>query len=159
MSYLIPVQDMSVDGTVSGPTGSAPDIMDHVVLVDAVTDGAYFTLLVPNDWASGVMQYQLLWLPASTDAAAHTVRWSMNVLALPAGTDPTGAGTTTAWTGSSAARTVNQMVYEPAQTLLTPAAVDVLVRADIRRLGGDAADTYVGNVKLVGVIISYTANT
>lgn len=146
------------DGGTNTSPGTNPDVIGALSLADGLTQGFYFHIGVPSDWSSGAITYKIYWVPGSTDAVAHTVRWSTDVLEVAAATDVTSAGTTSVFTGSSAARTINQMVIETSQTLLTPTAVNNLIRADIRRVGADAADTYVGAVIALGVLLTYTAN-
>ena len=139
--------------------GTAPDSQVTTLLPDAASTGNMWEIEVPWDWSTGAITYVLYWSPGSTDAVAHTIAWSTDVLELIPGsaTDVTAAGTTTAWTGGSAARTANLIYVEASQTLLTPTAAGNLIRATFRRIGGDAADTYVGVVRLHGVLLSYTA--
>lgn len=147
-----------LDTGTSTPIGTAPDILGAVALADAATQGFHFTIATPNDWSSGAITYTIYWSPGSTDAVAHTIRWSTDVLKHVTGTTlVNAAGTTTAFTGTSLARTVNVLYAELAQTLYTPTTAGELGRVDIRRVGADAADTYVGVVRVHGVLLSYTA--
>jgi hypothetical protein len=139
--------------------GAAPDLTEVVAYADAATQGAIWNFMVPADWASGVITIQPVWSPGATDGVAHTVRWSYIAKAVAAGSTVTAAGTTTTWTGASAARTVGVVVYDTAtSTGITPAAAGDAFRIMVRRIGADAADTYVGVVNLIGLIVSYTAN-
>jgi hypothetical protein len=81
----------------------------------------------------------------------------MSVKAIGAGSDITAAGTTVAFTGSSAARTASVIVVESAQQLLASVSSGDIIRLNIRRIGADAADTYVGNVNILGWFYDYTA--
>lgn len=139
--------------------GASPDLTAVVALADGSTTGAYWAFQVPADWASGVITLQPVWSPGSTDATPHTVRWSIVAKTVAAGTTVTAAGTTVTFTGASAARTVGVVVYDTAtSTTLTPAAAGDLFRFTLRRIGADAADSYVGTVNLLGVIVSYVAS-
>lgn len=139
--------------------GASPNLTGATAYADAATQGSFYTFQVPDDWASGVITLQPVWSPGATDAVAHTVRWSMTCQTVAAGVTVTAAGTTVAFTGASAARTVGVVVYDTAtSTTLTPAAAGDLFRFELQRIGADAADTYVGVVNLLGVIVSYTAN-
>jgi hypothetical protein len=139
--------------------GAAPDLTGVVAYADAATQGAIWNFMVPSDWASGAITIQPVWSPGATDGVAHTVRWSYIAKAIAAGSTVTAAGTTTTWTGASAARTVGVVVYDTAtSTTITPAAAGDAFRIMVRRIGADAADTYVGVVNLIGLIVSYTAN-
>jgi hypothetical protein len=119
----------------------------------------FWHFTVPKDWDSGALTIQPIWVPGSTDATPHTVRWQYDTKELAAAADVTAAGTTVTWTGVSAARTVNQIVYDTAtSTTVTPTAIDNAIRFAVTRLGSDGADTYVGVVNLAGVLVTYTAN-
>lgn len=140
--------------------GTYPNILRVTTLADAInTNGMFWHFTVPDDWASGSLTIRPIWVPGSTDAVAHTVRWQFDAKALAASVDVTAAGTTVTWTGDSAARTANQIVYDtPTDTTVTPSAAGEVFRFAITRLGSDGADTYVGVVNLAGVLVSYTAN-
>jgi hypothetical protein len=145
----------TADGGTLTTVGSAPNAVRTISLADAATQGIWWEFSVPWWWSSLALLVQPLWLPGSTDASAHTVRWSFMAKSTAAGSDPTAAGTTQTWTGASAARTANVLVKEAAtSTAVTPSAVGDLFQINVRRLGADAADTYVGAVRLVGVIVS-----
>lgn len=145
------------DGGTNSSVGTAPNLIQRDTLTDGATQGFFLTTMTPRDWSTGVIQYTILWSPNSTDASAHSVAWSTDVLEVPAGTDVTATGTTSTFTGTAAARTQNVLVVESTQTLLTPSAANTLLRVDIRRVGGDVADTYVGNISVVGIRFDYTA--
>lgn len=157
---FLPAADAKLDSATAANVGASPDLTGVVAYADAATQGAIWSFMVPSDWVSGVITLQPVWSPGSTDGTSHTVRWSMTAKTAAAGTTVTSAGTTTAFTGSSAARTVGVLVYDTAtSTTLTPAAAGDLFRFTLQRIGADANDTYVGVVNLLGVIVSYTANT
>jgi hypothetical protein len=139
--------------------GTYPNILRVTTLADAVsTNGMFWHFTTPDDWSS-VLSVQPIWVPGSTDGVAHTVRWQFDAKELTAGTDVTAAGTTTAWTGASATRTANQIVFDTATAIgITPSGPNVPQRFAITRLGADGADTYVGVVNLAGLLITYTAN-
>jgi hypothetical protein len=148
-----------LDSATAANVGASPDLTGVVAYADAATSGALWTFEVPDDWDSGVITLQPVWSPGSSDGTAHTVRWSIVAKAVAAGSTVTAAGTTVTFTGSSAARTAGVVVYDTAtSTTLTPAAAGDLFRFTLRRVGADGADTYVGVVNLLGVIVSYTAN-
>lgn len=151
-----PLQAESDSGT-GNTSGTFPDAMRLLTLADGATQGSPWKFLVPSDWASGALTCYIYWFPVATDATPHTVRWSWNYKELAAGGDVTAAGTTTTQTGSSAARTAQLLVIETAQAILTPSAVNTLIRLDLQRIGADAADTYVGNVRVAGLRVDYTA--
>jgi hypothetical protein len=144
-------------GTNSAP-GTAPDIIPAIDLADAATQGTAAAFAIPPDAVPG---QPLLaaphWIASANDGTPHTVRWSADCLILVAGSSATAAGTTVAYTGDSAARSINAVYMEtPVQWLAAVNPSDV-IRADLRRVGADAADTFVGTVRLTGVMFSYTA--
>jgi hypothetical protein len=148
-----------IDTATLATLGATPDITPVIAYADAATQGAMWTFLTPSDWASGALSIQPVWSPGATDAVAHTVRWAYITKLAGAGTTITAAGTTVTWTGASAARTVGVVVYDTiTSTTITPAAAGDVIRLTVRRVGADAADTYVGVVNLVGLIVTYTAN-
>lgn len=151
--------DGFTDSSTLANIGSTPDLTRVLALANAATQGAFWAFAVPDDWASGAITVQPVWSPGSTDATPHTVRWTYVAKAIAAGSTVTAAGTTVAWTGSSAARTAGVVVYDTAtSTTLTPAAAGDLFRINVQRIGADGADTYVGVVNLIGILVSYTAN-
>ena len=155
---LVP-ETAGLDGATLIAVGASPNLTRAINYADAATSGAYWWWYVPLDWASGVINIRPLWTPAATDGTAHTVRWSVTAKEITTGTDVTAAGTTTAFTGTSAARTVNIAVTENLQsTGITPSGTGVRLKIELQRIGADAADTYVGAVRLYGLVVSYTAN-
>jgi len=150
--------EANLDSATFANVGASPDLTRVVAYADGSTQGAFWSFVVPDDWDSGVITLQPVWSPGSTDGTAHTVRWSIVAKTVAAGTTVTAAGTTVTFTGSSAARTVGVVVYDTAtSTTLTPAAAGDVFRFTLRRIGADGADTYVGVVNLLGVIVSYVA--
>lgn len=150
---------ITLDGTSTASTGgTAPDAYTMYNLPDAATSGSYGEFLMPTDAkAAQPISAAIYWIAGSADAVAHTVRWSFDCLAAVAGTDFGAAGTTTNFTGSSAARTVGPLVIEAAQQVLASVSANDLIRMNVRRVGADAADTYVGAVKFLGVRLDYAA--
>jgi hypothetical protein len=157
-SLFIDGSVLRVDAATGVKLGSPPNAVDGVQLADALTSGAYCNFVMPVDVITGTVTIRPVWVPNATDAVAHTVKWQMNIRIISAA-DVTAAGTSVAWTGDSAARTVNVEVLETGQasTGVSPAANDRM-RLEIQRVGADAADTYVGAVNLIGVRIDYSAN-
>lgn len=157
-TLYIPAQAMSLDSGTAAVVGAVPDAVNVVALADAATQGAAFSFAIPQDWASGNLTCAPVWAPGATDGTAHTVRWSYDAKRNIALGDISAAGTTTAWTGNSLARTANQIVFDAATGLgigSTFVANDI-IRMNIRRVGADGADTYVGVVNLIGCLIAYT---
>jgi hypothetical protein len=156
-SLFIDASMLRLDAAQGVKIGTPPNAVDAVSLADGVTSGAYCNFNMPVDVITGAVTIRPQWAPGATDGTAHTVRWQRNIKILTAA-DVTAAGESTAWTGASAARTVNVEVLEPgAATTITPAADD-RIRLEIQRLGGDGADTYLGAVQLLGIRIDYQAN-
>ena len=156
---FLPAHGAGLDVATLVALGASPDLTNAVAYADAATQGAFWEFMVPSDWASGVITLQPVWSPGATDGVAHTVRWTITAKTVAAGTTVTAAGTAVAFTGASAARTIGVVVYDTAtSTTLTPAAAGDLFRFELQRIGADAADTYVGVVNLLGVIVTYTAN-
>jgi hypothetical protein len=125
---------------------------------DAITSGCITTFVMPDDAQTALISIRPMWVPDTSDATPHTVRWQMIVLDITTA-DVTSAGTTITWTGGSAARTANVAVvdvYQATTGVVTIGAGD-LVRIEIQRLGADGADTYVGGVVLLGLHIDYQA--
>jgi hypothetical protein len=147
-----------IDAATGVKLGTPPNAVDGVQLADGLTSGAYCNFIMPVDVIAGTVTIRPIWAPGATDGTAHTVRWQMNIKVLNAA-DVTAAGTTVAWTGVSAARTVNVEVLETGQasTGVSPAADD-RIRLEIQRDGAHANDTYVGAVNLIGVRVDYQAN-
>lgn len=158
--FLLRAEDATLgSGTAFVTVGSGLNLSRTVEYSDAASEDAHWTFIVPADWASGVITIQPIWSPGSTDASAHTARFVYTTKNLSSGTDVTAAGTAVTWTGASAARTVNILVYDTAtSTTVTPAAAGDLMLFNLQRLGSDGADTYVGTVRIHGLIVSYTAN-
>lgn len=162
-SFMLTPAGAGLDGTALATAAGAvsPNFVPIIRYTDGLRQGAYWTFMVPLDWASGVITIQPVWAPSVTDTTPPSaVRWSMSARDLPAGNTIINAGTVTTWTGVDANKTLNQHVYDTAtSTGVTPAAAGGLFRLELERIGGDAADTYVGNVELSGVIVTYTADS
>lgn len=156
--YGLDAHDSGLGGTATLiQLGASPNFSDALNLPDAATSGGYWSFMVPMDFVSS-LAFAPVWTPAASDAVAHTVRWSQSVKGLTAAQDVTAAGVTTAFTGSSAVRTVNIVVVEAATAAGFTPTPGQWVRLNMQRIGADAADTYVGAVRLIGVTVSYTAS-
>lgn len=157
-SFTLKAHDAGLDSGTLVTLGSTPGITAVVQLADAATQGCYWTADMPSDYTSGNVFIRPIWAAGSTDATPHTVKWSVNIKGFSAG-DVTAAGATTSFTGTSAARTANNVVLDEAVTDTTAQiAATLLFRLGIRRIGADVADTYVGAVNLIGVQVTYTAS-
>lgn len=151
-------KDAGLDSGTAAVIGTTPNIIAVLALADAATEGGYWTFGLPSDWASGDLTAQIIWSPGATDATPHTVRWTMTARMIRDALAEFDAPVTTTFTGASAARTQDTTVFDTVTAMgLSPVAGD-LCRLEIERIGADAADTYVGVVNLIGVIVSYTAN-
>lgn len=158
-SFDISMQEATNDGGTLAVVGTVPSAIAGIRLDDGVTDGFYFSRHVPSDAVAGQpLTITIFWVPVATDAGSNAVRWSVEAAAIAAGTDATAAGTTTAFTGSAAARTANITVVETTTQILAAVNAGEMVKVNVRRLGADAADTYVGNLWVIGVRLNYTAN-
>jgi hypothetical protein len=156
-SLWIPSAFMILDSASATTIGTAPDAIRVAAMADAVTQGVYATFQMPMDAVGGAVTIRPVWSPATTISSSHAVRWQMDIRRLNSG-DVTAAGTAIAWTENVAAWTahyVNKPAGQNSDTV-QPAAGDV-VRLNLRRLGGDAADTATTSVNLIGIIIEYVA--
>ena len=151
---------MTADGATASTLGTLPDQVPTYRLDDGATQGAYCTFGIPFDAVSGQpLSAEVIWAPVSTDASAHSVRWSIDAFQMPDGANVGTAGTTTTWTGDAAARTATFKVTETIQQILASVNPGGSIRFNIRRVGADGADTYVGNLHLLDVRFSYTATS
>lgn len=154
-SLFLPVTEGTVDSGTMASIGTVPNSIRVCTLADAATQGIFWTAPLPADWATGDLTATLIWSPGSNDASAHTVRWTLTARVIRNALAEFNAPVTTTFTGASAARTADTTVYDTATALgLSPAAGDLL-RLNVRRIGADGADTYVGSVHLLGVSLSY----
>lgn len=157
--WLYP-KDATLDSGTLATLGATPDLVQVISLADGSTQGCYWTMGTPSDWTSGNFSAQVFWIAGTTDAVSHAVRWTLNAKVVAAGgTDVTAAGTSTPWTGNSGARTINLTANETAQdTGVAPAAATDRLMLNLRRIGANAADTYLGTVHVFAVRVTYTAN-
>lgn len=118
--------------------------------------GATCWVQVPDDWASGAIT-AIVYYTGSATSATNGVRWSIRYLQSVIGTtDMTGAGTSVAWT-ETVGMTQHVVQSSTSQSLWTPAATGELYRVSVDRLSANAADTYTGTIRLVGLELTYTA--
>lgn len=107
---------------------------------------------LPKDWLSGTVTYTIYWI---ANAIAGAVRWGIHAQAAALNEDPisvndiSGAITTTV---SGTVRGLNKSI----SAVHTVEAADLL-RIDVVRDGGHAADTMAGDAWFLGVEVSYTA--
>lgn len=157
-TLFLPAYAAGLDGATLIAVGASPNLSNAINYADAATSGAYWTFLVPSDWDNGVISIRPNWTPAATDAVAHTVRWSVTAKGLGGSANITAAGTTTAFTGASAARTLDVVVLEAPQSTGVTGSTALRMMLELQRIGADVADTYVGAVRLFGILVEYTAN-
>lgn len=159
-SFFLKAEDATLGtGAAFVTVGSGLNISRTVEYSDAASEDASWTFNIPTDFFGSAVTVQPVWEAGTTDASAHTVRWVYTAKALTNGVDVTAAGTTTTWTGASAARTANILVYDTlTSTGVTPVSGDIAFLLNVQRLGSDGADTYVGAVRLHGLFVTYTAS-
>jgi hypothetical protein len=158
-SLWLLIDNMIIDAGMCSIMGTftADNIMRCLALADGVTNGGYLPFVMPSDAQTNTVTVRPVWTPVSSDATPHTVRWQI-IIKNVSNVDFTGTPTTIAWTGDSAARTMNVDVLETGQvsTGVNCAAGD-RITLELARLGADGADTYVGTVDLCGIRIDYKA--
>jgi hypothetical protein len=155
--FLMPGEAM-IDTATNITVATGVSSSGAINYADAATNTASWNFSLP-DWASGTLSAQPVWSPSATDGVAHTVRWEYAMKTVGTGADITAAGTTLLWTGASAARTVNLIVYDTdTNTTFTPASNTEPMILTVSRIGADGADTYVGAVRLIGILLTYTAS-
>ncbi len=148
---------MSSDGSADTTAGTVPDAIGIKTLTKSPPQGAYFNMLVPGDAKpASPINIVLYWAP-SAGQAASAVRWSIVATQLAAGADIGTTGTLTDFTGDGGGKSLNIMIVEASTQILASATPGNLLKVSIRRLGGDALDTYSGTVRLIGARIDYTA--
>lgn len=157
-SVVLSPSQMILDGGTSITLGANQWAIPAVNLANGSTQGFSVSFPMPFEYTVGTPTLTIFWVPSATDAVAHTVRWSVAVDAVTAGDDITrSGGDTVVQTGASAARTVNIVVSDNAITLPVIAGYTTrMVKLNVRRVGADAADTYVGDVRVVGARVDFT---
>lgn len=152
--FFLPVLDVVNDGGTVATRGTAPDALRVVTLADAASTGMSWVFNVPSDWASGAMTCEITHAGQTTTGGA--VRWTIDSQIVAEGASIVAAGTSATFTGATLA-TADLLVIEAAQDLETPTAVTEIMRVNVRRIGGDGADTYAASTSLIGILIGYTA--
>jgi hypothetical protein len=157
-SVFMPINDgVVLDGGTLASRGTAPSIIRCITLADAATSGAAWAWEVPESWVAATSLSVVIYHAGQTTTTG-TVRWSIETISVATGANITSAGTTVAFTGASVT-TADLLVKEAlTDTGVTPAAIQHVVRINVRRLGADGADTYAASTSLLGISISYTAN-
>lgn len=133
----------------------------HVwTLRDGQQDYIYSTVLeLPADYVSG-LTVSMIWMPSATDnTSTNMVRWKIIAQALTAGASPPYNNRVDTWNGSQCGTGCQEgsVVKETAKALTafssgTPYSISVM------RDGHSAGDTYVGDVKWIGMEFSYTSS-
>lgn len=137
--------------------GTSPDGYSAWVCADAATRGVFATVELPADAkASSPVNLVIEWT-ASLSENSTVVQWSVNANARAHSESLIVAGTTTAFTGISQNRINHTLTQETSTEILASADAGELIRLNVRRLGSDAADTYTGDARIVGLRLTYTA--
>jgi hypothetical protein len=156
-TLYLPATQGTVDGGTMANIGASPSLVRVAGLADAATQGIFWSADIPDDWAAGDLSAQIVWSPGATDGTAHTVRWTLTARVVRNALALFGGPVTTTFTGLSGARTQDMPVFETATNLgLAPIQGDML-RFEVQRIGADGADTYVGTVNVIGVILGYVS--
>ena len=155
-SIFMPINDGVVaDGGTLGIMGSNPNAVRTIALADAAIQGALFNFMVPDDWDSGDLSFQIYFAGATTTTGS--VRWSVTHKVVALGDNVTAAGTATVYT-SLEPTTANALVKDTLQSaVIASPAVGNFVMVNVRRLGTDGADNYAAVAHLIGLRIDYTA--
>lgn len=129
-------------------------------LVNGSTNGITGQLPVPYDWRSGTQVWINLWVTGTSATTANvalelgrmltTVPLNGTLNTLPA------SSISAVPVSFSAAEDLKQANH--VTVAVTPSTVDELIEIELERIGADAADTYTGDLDIVGVDIEYTAN-
>lgn len=126
--------------------------------VDGVISGAYFSYRLPdNAIAAQDPSYAVVYWASATEAS-KTIRFEHRYGVMPANDTALTNNvnlTTTASTSFTAGRVYRSSLGAPTGESVDPGEE---VWGNILRLGGDAADTYSGNIIILGVIVSYTSD-
>ena len=153
----LPQAVLDIDSaTIKGRTalGSVGQTTLVVALPNGSTNGVSCSFEVPSDGIDGhAMVVRPIWAPGST--ASGSVRWEYTLQR--DGLDITDVPTPIGFTGDSASWTINVVSKETGGSsgsiVSTPGC---WYRLALRRLGGDAVDTYSGVVNLIGIQIDYS---
>lgn len=157
-TIYIPRTSFTLDDATAGTGGTAgaapPELIAFGVFADADRQAMYTTMVVPDDWASGGLDFTLLWGAAT--ATAGNVRWALGWDEVGVGTSPVAASTITEQTGTGDG-TIN-LKSDTWTDLFTPSAAGIMFKLYVERLGANAADTLTASARAFAVIMKYTAN-
>lgn len=142
-------------GALGSQQGSAPNQMPVWVLSPTANSGVGFTWQVPFDWAGGAVTVVIHY--AHNQAVTGDVVHQLTTSLIEVGDRIDEAGSST--------QLVESYPGDPAFTHhtqtwtdeFTPTAAGELWRFNYRRLGADAADTYVNSMELFGIELQYTS--
>ena len=147
-------QDMQYDDASLSTLGTTPDLVGVALFTEAGgRTGAFFSILVPGDWASTTaIQPVLIW---RTTSSTGDVRWLISVSELAAGDSPGEASDLLAASGTTIADGTT-VKYSNLPTF-TPATAGNVLKVNLERNASGAADTATGGANVLGVRFEYTA--
>jgi len=153
----LPIHDgVVLDGGTLASRGTAPDIIRVITLADAVTSGASWAFLLPDDYVTNSsLTFEIY--HAGQTTTSGSVRWSTNMDVRAEGGSIVTVQGSAAFTGQ-APTTADLLVIEAGQALGVTGVAGDLVRINIRRLGADGADNYAASTSLIGLKVSYTGS-
>lgn len=129
---------------------------DHWLFADAVTNAVWLYDFVPRDQAGTTVAVYLWSVPDVNGAGggAENVRWVYNYAL--SGPEAVAAFTTNPTLVDQQLR-VNTTVYRDLLVTLPSATSGQMIMLQISRTGGDAADSYASDMRLLGVELYYSA--
>jgi hypothetical protein len=158
--FWLDIGNAGLDGGTLVTSGASPNLARQVSLADAATQALYWVGLMPADAIAGNVDLIVPWQPGSTDGTAHSIRWSITTRTMNVNAGAAGAGTTVAVT-PAASTTSTDVIRQDTIPGITMGGGAFnpgdRFRIHLQRLGADAADTYVGACKVLGLGISYKA--
>lgn len=151
------------DATPAEPLGVAgTNQYGHWLAKDANGEsGMGLIFRVPEDWASGAVTAKLYYSVSATVGGSTAVVWRCQYVQLvSATTDISAAALTNAAGGTeSQTYTINvAYISGSAATLFTPGGAGEMYYILFNRTSAAAGDTYTGNVRMLGAMLTYTAN-
>lgn len=159
-SIWIPASAMQKDGLTGAGTvaRSSVDDIGHFFLLDRDTqEGASFNIVLPADFLSGNLSYYIYYTKSADGVGNIRFRLRNGGLA-DEGEQADLAAANNDFTDTPASNTAGILSIATAVSLATtnssPGAVQSV---GIYRMGADAADTYGGDIRLLGVRVDYTS--
>jgi hypothetical protein len=116
--------------------------------------GAFF--LVPMDASSSTLTVRPAWTARATDSSSHSVRWVVYYSVMTDGASSGSSMTSAAFMSPAKAHTANYFYLEDGTTIT--ASAGSIVKLAVERTGNDWADTYIGDVALLGLRVDYTSS-